>query len=969
MKKHTRILYTTLTTLLASLASLPAQTVSFNNSDGDWALPANWSSGSLPAAPANAIVGGGRTANVTSVIEQAPNFIRIGNNSTGGTLNVSGGGLSGSHLQVASGVDSVGIVNLSGGTLTTGAFSVASTNSGATASLTLSGGTLNWGTNFNIGTQGNATVTIQGKNQEVYSGANIVIGNGTLIFRFGEDGVASLDASSSLIIGTSATLTVDGSAYQGDGGAYRLITFGSGERVGDFRENTIAEGFGSSKTLIKYNDEENSIDLIVIPDRHVFHPRVRLEGNEVLISFKTANGLNYRLQGSPDLYNWTSHGTIEGTGAVVEQAHPVGTEDRYFMRIDIPLADPPPPDPSTGPNVIVFLADDLGWQDTTLNDVNAPCPWETPNIERLARMGINFPQGYAPAPSCTPTRVALMTGKHPARTGVTHVQGGAPPVGRTSDSHMDPYFPARMEVEEVTIADALRSHGYRTGHIGKWHMAVNHNAYPGPFDQGFTFSSRTRGMHRRMDPDRLSDFATDSVGDPYRIDGDGRPFDAVTEDALSFMEENSEHPFFLYVAHWLVHWPVQTRNRALLEYYSNKLGIPFPTNPGPVTTPGQTNPYYGAMVDTLDWSLGKIIDYLEQTDDPRNPGRKLIENTYILFSSDNGGALRHATEIITTNAPLDKGKTSAKEGGIRVPFVVAGPNIPANRTSQEMVNLLDLYPTILTLTGAPGDPAQVAAFDGADLTPHLFGQTDWVTHSDGTRRDKMFWHFPHIIELHSAIRHNNFKLLKNYATDTYNLFRLYGNQGERRDWEEAIDLSTNSDYLDIRDQLAADLDSYLESLNASLPHKNPAYTRVNELVGGGRIPKFIEQGFNVATRLAYATFENTDRARVEKGILLYTLNGGHTDEEWFPLEANVDQEDGIMAATLPEGATHFLFNLIDRNNFLVSSVQLQHTSPPTPASQFVNPVDFYASGSASSSDPGSAEWMFTSGDGWFRIDE
>jgi hypothetical protein len=140
-------------------------------------------------------------------------------------------------------------------------------------------------------------------------------------------------------------------------------------------------------------------------------------------------------------------------------------------------------------------------------------------------------------------------------------------------------------------------------------------------------------------------------------------------------------------------------------------------------------------------------------------------------------------------------------------------------------------------------------------------------------------------------------------------------------------------------------------------------------VGGGRIPKFIEQGFNVAARLAYATFENTDRARVETGILLYTLNGGHADEEWFPLEASVDRENGIMSATLPEGATHFLFNLIDKNNFLVSSVRLQNTSPPTPASQFVNPVDFYASGAASYSDPGSAEWMFTSGDGWFRIDE
>lgn len=590
---------------------------------------------------------------------------------------------------------------------------------------------------------------------------------------------------------------------------------------------------------------------------------------------------------------------------------------------DDPIDPPPPP----GPNIILFYVDDLGWQDTNLNQVDEPSPWETPNIERMAALAMNFPQAYSAAPSCVPSRVALMTGKHPARTGVTHVRGGIPPVGRISDSHMDPYYPARMNVEEVTIADALQQYGYRTGHIGKWHMAVNHGAFPGPRDQGFLLSSSTRGLTRRMEPDRLSDFATDAPDDPFRLDSDGRPYDAVTEDALDFMRDNLDAPFFLYLSHWLVHWPVQTRNRALLEYYCEKLGIPFPTDPGPVTTPGRTNPYYGAMVDTLDWSLGKIMNFLEETDDPRRPGQKLIDNTYLIFTSDNGGALRHAAEIITTNAPLSMGKTSAKEGGVRVPFLIMGPNIPAGVTSQELLNQLDLYPSILTLTGAPGDPEQISQFDGVDLTPYLFGEAPHISKADGSRRDTLYWHFPHILELHSAIRKGDFKLLKNYETNDYDLFRLYGDAGERLDWEEAINLANNPQYETIRNQLIVELESFLEGMNAAYPHKNPQYRNASSLTGFENMPVFLQKGYNAVTGMAYATFETGEgKTPVDFAYLLYTPNGGRADEEWFPVAAEVNQQNGLMQAPLPPDATHFLFNLVDENNFLVSSTGLEQTT-------------------------------------------
>jgi hypothetical protein len=253
--------------LLAPASILSGQNVSFNKTNDDWALPANWSSGSLPADPANAIVGGGRTANVTSVIAEAPGFIRIGNNANGGTLNVSGGSLSGTHLQVASGAGSVGSVALSGGTLTVGAFSAASTTAGAaTATVTLSGGTLNWGSSFNIGTEGPATVTISGSAGTSYSGANIAVGSGNLVFLFDGGGINSLAATSALSIGASSTLAVDGSNYTGPGGTFTLIAFGSSGRTGDFDGRTTITGFGDGNASLLYNDAGNSIDLVVIPE-------------------------------------------------------------------------------------------------------------------------------------------------------------------------------------------------------------------------------------------------------------------------------------------------------------------------------------------------------------------------------------------------------------------------------------------------------------------------------------------------------------------------------------------------------------------------------------------------------------------------------------------------------------------------------------------------------------------------------
>jgi len=296
----------------------------------------------------------------------------------------------------------------------------------------------------------------------------------------------------------------------------------------------------------------------------------------------------------------------------------------FSLMVSIVLAVP-------SPNVVLILTDDLGWQDVECYDIDEPTPFETPNIDRLAEMGIKFTNGYSPAPTCAPTRCAILAGKFPARMQKTHVVGGCPPVAYSATSvGVDPWYSGRMRAEEVTIAEALAGNGYRSGAVGKWHCAITHHGFPGAKDQGFDYATMNIGETKRM-TDRSSGFATAAEGDPYRLDAQGYPYHQNTEDALTFLQQQSAEgsaPFFLYFATWLVHTPIHTRSEALLRKYCDKMGVEFPSSPEAWTrTPGQANPYYAAMVETLDYHVGRIIDYLEQTDDPRNPGQKLIETT------------------------------------------------------------------------------------------------------------------------------------------------------------------------------------------------------------------------------------------------------------------------------------------------------------------------------------------------------
>ncbi len=575
------------------------------------------------------------------------------------------------------------------------------------------------------------------------------------------------------------------------------------------------------------------------------------------------------------------------------------------------------------PNVILLLTDDLGWQDVKCYDVDEPSPMETPNIDALASKGVLFWQGYSPAPTCAPTRCAIMSGNHPARAQKTHVVGGHPPTPHHKTLHrmMPPYYTGRMPENEITLAKVLQKSGYTTGHCGKWHMAIDHNAYPQPEDQGFEWTRHNLGTTARMKPHRLTGFATKEEGDPYQIDETGFTTHQNSEDALTFVREHKDNPFFLYYNTWLVHTPIHTRNERLLDKYCAKLGVERPKDPEIWDGEGQTNPFYCAMVEELDHYVGKLFDYLETTEDPRWPGHMLSENTYVFFTSDNGGMERHPGEIITDNFPLDRGKISAMEGGTRVPFIVTGPGIPKGVESDVMVNGLDFYPTIVSLTGAelPGEKH----LDGCDLVALLHGDPadpTLVLHgADGSPRDTMVWHFPNSIALESTIREGDFKLVRNYdhlnnqGTPELELYRLYqtadGKQ-TRVDIEESNNLAVSMP--EKAQQMNARLTEILTEMQASYPYYNPSFR--NALPNKESVCKALKHEQKGTTvEVAY----EEHGAKVTRANLLYTLNGGKKSEEWFRIPASL--LPGMKAsAELPEGTTHYVINLIDENNFLVS---------------------------------------------------
>jgi arylsulfatase A-like enzyme len=439
----------------------------------------------------------------------------------------------------------------------------------------------------------------------------------------------------------------------------------------------------------------------------------------------------------------------------------------------LPLASAAPP---TQPNIVLILADDLGWTDLACYGSEL---YETPHLDRLARDGMKFTQAYSACTVCSPTRAAILTGKYPARLHVTDWIPGLPP---ENPKLLVPSWTKYLPLEEITIARALRTAGYATASIGKWHLG---GAEYYPEKHGFDLNvagTDAPAPARYFAPYKIATL-------PEGPDGEYLT-DRLGEEAVRFIEQHQDQPFFLYLPHFAVHTPIQGKPALIQKYRAKK-------------RPGlkQTNAVYAAMIESLDDSVGRIRRKLDDL--------KLSERTVLVFASDNGGRVP-----TTSNLPLRVGKGSCYEGGTRVPLIVHWPGVTkAGSVCETPVISMDLHPTMLEIAGLK--EAARKGVDGETLTPLL-------RQDGGLQREALFWHYPHYQHYqlggttpYGAIRMGDFKLIEFFDDMRVELYNLRDDLGEQRNL--AAQMPGKADELRTR------LRAWRKEVGAQMPARNPDY--------------------------------------------------------------------------------------------------------------------------------------------------
>ena len=449
------------------------------------------------------------------------------------------------------------------------------------------------------------------------------------------------------------------------------------------------------------------------------------------------------------------------------------------------------------PNFLFILVDDLGWSE--LGSYGSRLA-ETPNLDRLAASGIRFTDAYASCPVCSPTRASIMTGKYPARLNITDWIPGSDPKDKKLLGTVDR---EELPLEEKTIAEALREHGYKTFFAGKWHLGSDGFF---PEDQGFDINQG--GHHIGQPPGGYySPYSNPKLEDGP--EGEYLP-DRLTDETIRFMENSAGDPFLAFLSFYTVHTPIQASRRHISKYEQKAAQAEYrdpeyiPEHDGS-TKQFQDNPAFGSMVEAMDENVGRLMDKLAELE--------LDKDTVIIFTSDNGGlsTLFPGREAPTSNLPLRAGKGWCYEGGIRVPLIIRMPGIKRGiRESDIPVISMDFYPTVLELAGLPLLPDQ--HMDGQSLAPFL---------REGREpdRDAIFWHYPHYHGSAwtpgAAVRAGDWKLIKFYEKEKVELYNL------KEDIEEKNDLSGKNP--DKTRELLNLLHKWQESTGALMPEPNPDY--------------------------------------------------------------------------------------------------------------------------------------------------
>ena len=441
---------------------------------------------------------------------------------------------------------------------------------------------------------------------------------------------------------------------------------------------------------------------------------------------------------------------------------------------------------AAAPNVILILMDDLGWADVGCYGSTF---YKTPNIDQLASEGMRFTQGYAAAPICSPTRASILTGKYPARLHLTDWLPGR--TDRPAQKLRRPQIRQELPLEEVTLPEVLKKHGYISAVIGKWHLGGE-----GFLPQNHLFDVNIGGSASGSPPGYFYPYHTKADEAPPGLGKGGKGeylTDRLTTEAEKFIEQNRARSFFLYLAHYAVHIPLGAKEQMIAKYQNAPMGS------------AQTNAIYAAMVESMDQSVGRILKKVDEL--------KLTERTVIIFTSDNGGlSVKEGPKTpATSNAPLREGKGFLYEGGIRVPFIVRWPRVIETRSVCNIPACsIDLFPTILEIAGVasknhPGN-------DGLSLIPLLRGGL-------APLHTNLFWHYPHYSNQggkpSGAILSGDYKLIEFYEDGRWELFNLKEDISEKNNLAQAQPK--------VAAELQLKLDAWRRATQAQMMLPNPEY--------------------------------------------------------------------------------------------------------------------------------------------------
>lgn len=462
-------------------------------------------------------------------------------------------------------------------------------------------------------------------------------------------------------------------------------------------------------------------------------------------------------------------------------------------------------EPTEKPNVLFILADDFGYHDMSVMGSKF---YETPNIDRIANEGMIFTDGYAACQVCSPSRASIMSGKFPARHGITDWIGAKTgEAWREQGRHnklLPPEYVHNLPHEYVTLPEAMKEAGYKTFFAGKWHLGAEGSW---PEDHGFDIN---KGGWDAGSPHGGYFAPWKNPNLESGPDGENLSMRLAKETA-HFIKENKETSFFAYLSFYAVHAPIQTTQDKCARYRqkARELGLAetgFEMGHFLPIRQVQDNPVYAGLVEAMDDAVGLILNTLDELG--------LAENTIVVFTSDNGGVAA-GDAFATSNKPLRAGKGYQFEGGIREPYFIKVPWLDiAGKKSDVPVSGTDFYPTLLALTGSELKPEQHN--DGVSLLPLLSG---------GTIEERpLIWHYPHYGnqggEPSSIIRLGNWKLIHYYEDSREELYNL------KTDWEETSDVS--DEIPELTKKLSEQLFTYLNEVGARFPEKDPEYNAQKE---------------------------------------------------------------------------------------------------------------------------------------------